>query len=123
MKFTDVLGSGGTVMARTPSRGAMAGVSWAVPPCWWVAAAASWPAWAFAWTAAAASAWDAGAGRRALRAQPTVETRATASRTTTSQGGRCLGMGDMEPRWGARADREGNPRAPPRIPISRPGLD
>src|SRR5512132_3712554 len=114
MKFTAVLGSGGTVMTTTPSRGAIGGVSWAVPP--WLWAATSWPAWALAWTAPpAALAWPSGADRRAVIAQPAVLTRATTSRTTTSHGGRCM---DMGPRWGARADLVGNSPGPSRIPTS-----
>src|SRR5215211_669421 len=112
MKFTAVLGSGGTVMTTTPSRGAIGGVFWAVPPLLW--AVASWPAWASAGrTPPAALAWPSGVDRRAVIAQPAVLTRATTSRMTTSHGGRCM---DMGPRWGARADLEGNSAGPARIP-------
>src|SRR5688500_17458666 len=113
MKLTAVLGSGGTVMARTPSRGAIGGVFWAVPP--WAGLAGSWPP--LAWTAAAAAAWLAGACRRAETAQPTVLARATTSTATTSHGRRCL---DMGPRWGARADLEGNSPGRPEIPTTSP---
>src|SRR5512132_945536 len=113
MKFTAVLGSGGTVMTTTPSRGAIGGVYWAVPPWLW---SGTWPAWAFAWvTPPAALAWPSGADRRAVMAQPAVLIRATTSRTTTSHGGRCM---DMGPRWGARVDLdlEWNSPRPSRIP-------
>src|SRR5688500_6928536 len=90
MKLTAVLGSRGTVMATTPSRGAMGGefcavLPWAWAPCPLAALSLLCPC-GYA-SLAAPAVWFAVAVPWAETAQPTVLTRAMTIRTTTSARG------------------------------------